>query len=85
MNRCCSNAINEIRSESVGLYQNDQMGFCLPGTSEDSIALHQCRQSHCRYHVYREGTNTGNTEGNTINAMHNMMHDHDMAICYGLS
>ena len=80
MNRCCPNAVKESRSERVGLYRNEQGGFCLPGTSEGNIALHQCHRTHRRNHVYREGTNTGNTEGNTINAMHNMMHAHDMAI-----
>ena len=58
----------------MGLYQNEQGGFCLPGTSEDSIALHRCHRTHRRNHVYREGASSGNTEGNTINAMHNMMH-----------
>ena len=67
----------------MGFYQNEQGGFCLPGTSEDNIALHRCHRSHRRYHVYREGTNTGITEGNVINAMLNMMHDHDMSICCG--
>ena len=46
-----------------------KMVGCLPGTSEDNIALHQCRRSHRRNHVYQEGTTSGNKEGNTINAM----------------
>jgi len=30
MNRCCPNAVKESRSETVGLYQNEQGGFaCL--------------------------------------------------------
>ena len=65
----------------MGLYRNEQGGFCLPDTSEDSIVLHRCHRSRRRNHGYREGAITGNREGNTINAMHNMMHDHDMAIC----
>ena len=32
----------------MGSYQNEQRGFCLPGTSEDSIALHQCHRTHRR-------------------------------------
>ena len=30
LNRCCPNAVNESRSERVGLYRNEQGGFaCL--------------------------------------------------------
>ena len=79
MNRCCPNAVKESRSERVGLYRNEQGGFACLALLKITLSLHQCQRSHHRYHVYREGTNTGNTEGNTINAMHNMMHDHDMA------
>ena len=61
----------------MGLYRNDQWVACL-ALLKITLSLHQCQRSHPRYHVYREGTDTGNTE-NTINAMHNMMHDHDMA------
>ena len=85
MNHCCPNAIKESRSERVGLYRNEQGVFCLPGTSVDSITLQRCHRSHRQNHVYREGTDTDKQEGNKINAMHNMMHDHDMAICYVLS
>ena len=77
--RCCPNAVKESRSERVGLYRNEQGGFACLALLKITLSLHQCQRSHPRYHVYREGTNTGNTEGNTINAMHNMMHDHDMA------
>ena len=35
---------------------------CLPGTSEDNIALHRCHRSHRRYNVYRGGTTPANTE-----------------------
>ena len=66
----------------MGLYQNEQGVFTCLALLKIALSLHQCQRSHHRYHVYREGTNTGNTEGNTINAMHNMMHDHDMAICW---
>ena len=37
VNCCCPNAMTESRSERVGLYRNEQGGFCLPGTSEDNI------------------------------------------------
>ena len=69
----------------MGLYRYDQMGGCLPGTSEDNIVLHRCHRTHRRNYIYREGTSTDKQRRNTINAMHNMMHDHDMAICCGLS
>ena len=68
------NAVKESRSERVGLYRNEQGGFACLALLKITLSLHQCQRSHHRYHVYREGTNTGNTEGNTINAMHNMMH-----------
>ena len=79
LNRSCPNAVKESRSERVGLYRNEQGGFACLALLKITLSLHQCQRSHPRYHVYREGTNTGNTEGNTINAMHNMMHDHDIA------
>ena len=78
-NRCCPNAVKESRSERVGLYRNEQGGFACLALLKITLSLHQCQRSHHRYHVYREGIITDNTEGNTINAMHNMMHDHDMA------
>ena len=80
MNRCCPNALKESMSERVGLYRNEQGGFACLALLKIVIALHRCHQTHRRNHVYREGTNTGNREGNTINAMHNMMHAHYMAI-----
>ena len=79
MNRCCPNAVKESKSERVGLYWNEQGVFACLALLKITLSLHQCQRSHHRYHVYREGTITGNIEGNTINAMHNMMHDHDMA------
>ena len=36
LKRCCLNAVNESRSENMGLYPYDQWG-CLPSTSEDNI------------------------------------------------
>ena len=69
MNRCCPNAVKESRSERVGLYRNEQGGFACLAPLKITLSLHQCQRSHHRYHVYREGTDTGNTEGNTINAM----------------
>ena len=79
MIRCCPNAIKESRSERVGLYRNEQGGFACLALLKIALSLHQCQRSHHRNHVYREGASSGNTEGNTINAMDNMMHDHDMA------
>ena len=67
------------------LYRNEQGGFCLPDTSEDSIALHRCHRSHRRTNVYREGTITGNRERTQSMQCNNMMHECDMAICCGLS
>ena len=58
----------------MGLYRNEQGGFACLALLKIALSLHQCQRPHHRYHVYREGTNTGNTEGNTINAMHSMMH-----------
>ena len=63
----------------MGLYRNAQAGFACLALLKISLGLHQCQRSQRRNHVYREGANTGNGEGNKINAMHNMMHDHDMA------
>ena len=65
----CPNAVEESRSERVGLYRNEQGGFACLALLKITLSLHQCQRSHHRYHVYREGTNTGNTEGNTINAI----------------
>ena len=63
----------------MGFYRNEQGGFACLALLKITLSLHQCQRSQRRNIVYREGTNTGNTEGNTINAMRNMMHDHDMA------
>ena len=62
ISRCCPNAVKESRSERVGLYRNEQGGFCLPGTSEDNIALHRCHRTHRRNLVYWEGTTPANRE-----------------------
>ena len=64
----------------MGMYRNEQGGSACLALLKIALSLHQCQRSHRRYRVYREGTNTGNTERNTINEMHNMMHAHDMAI-----
>ena len=58
----------------MGLYRNEQGGFACLALLKIALSLHQCQRSQRRNIVYREGTNTGNTEGHTINAMHNMMH-----------
>ena len=60
--RCCPNAVKESRSERVGLYQNEQGGFACLALLKITLSLHQCQRSHHRYRVYREGTNTDNTE-----------------------
>ena len=60
--------VKESRSERVGLYRNEQ-GVCLPGTSEDSIALHRCHRSHRRKHHLLRGGNYRQTRKNTINVM----------------
>ena len=65
-----------------GILSEWTRGFCLPGTSEDNIALHQCHRSHRRNHVYREGTTTGKQEETQSMQCNNMMHDNDMAICW---
>ena len=65
----------------MGLYQNDQMGFCLPGTSEDSIALHRSHRSHRRnMSIEREQPPTNKEETQSM-PCNNMMHECDMAIC----
>ena len=69
-----SYAVKESRSERVGLYRNEQGGFACLALLKITLSLHQCQRSHHRYNVYRGGTNTGKHRGNTINAMHNMMH-----------
>ena len=51
----------------------------MPGTSEDNIESSSVSTITSSVSRLSRGDNTGNTEGNTINAMHNMMHDHDMA------
>ena len=78
MNRCCPNAVKESRSERVGLYLNEQGGFCLPGTSEDNIESSSVSTITSSEPRLSRGDNTDKQGRNTINAMHNMMHDHDM-------
>ena len=74
LNRFCPNAVKESRSERVGLYRNEQGGFCLPGTSEDSIESSLVSTITTPEQRLPRGNNTGKQSRNTINAMHNMMH-----------
>ena len=82
MNRCCPNAVKESRSERVGLYRNEQGGFACLALLKIVLSLHQCRRSHRRYHVYREGTNTGNTEGKHDQRSAQYDACYDMATCW---
>ena len=66
------------------LYRNEQGGFACLALLKIVWLFIGVIELIVENHVYREGTTSGNKEGNTINAMHNMMHDHDMAICCGL-
>ena len=66
MNHCCPNALKESRSERVGLYRNEQGGFACLALLKITLGLHQCQRSHHRYLVYREGADTGNREGTTV-------------------
>ena len=83
MNRCCPNAVKESRSERVGLYRNEQGGFACLALLKMIYLFIGVIKLIVGTRLLR-GTNTGNIEGNTINVMHNMMHDHDMAMCCGL-
>ena len=58
----------------MGLYRNEQGGFCLPGTSEDSIESSLVSTITTPEQRLLRGDNTGKQRRNTINAMHNMMH-----------
>ena len=69
----------------MGLYRNEQGGFACLALLKIALSLHQCQRSHRQNHVYREGTNTGKQGRTQSMQMHNMMHDHDMTICCGLS
>ena len=69
----------------MGLYQNEQGGFaCLALLKILSFFI-----GVIEHVVGTTSTERGQTPAtekeHTINAMHNMMHDHDMAICCGLS
>ena len=76
MNHCCPNAVKESRSERVGLYRNEQGGFCLPGTSEDNIALRRCHRSHRRYTSIERGQIPANKkEHNQCNAKYDACYD----------
>ena len=44
-------------------------GVCLPGTSEDSIALHRCHRTHRQNIRLPRGNNNRQHRKNTINAM----------------
>ena len=50
----------------------------MPGTSEDSIESSSVSTITTSEQRLPKGDNTGKQRRNTINAMHNMMHDHDM-------
>ena len=65
----------------MGLYRNEQGGCACLALLKISLGLHQCQRSQHRYNVYREGTTSCKHKKNTINAMHNLMHHHDMSIC----
>ena len=80
MNWCCPNALKESRGERVGFYRNEQGGFALPGTSEDSIESSSVSTITTSEHRLPRVDKYRQTRKNTINAMHNMMHDHDMVI-----
>ena len=40
------------QEQESGIVSELTRGFCLPGTSEDDIALHRCHLTHRRDHVY---------------------------------
>ena len=69
MNRCCPNAAKESRSERVGLYRNEQGGFCLPGTSEDSIESSLVSTITTPEHRLPRGDKYRQQRGKPINAM----------------
>ena len=56
------NTVNESRRDNMGFCRYDQLGGCLPGTSEDNIALHRCQRSHRRYTSIERGQLPANTE-----------------------
>ena len=58
----------------MGLYRNEQGGFCLPGTSEDSIVLHRCHRIIVGTMFTERGQTPATEKEHTINAMHSMMH-----------
>ena len=62
MNRCCPNAVQESKSERVGLYWNEQGGFACLALLKITLSLHQCQRSHRWYNVYRGRTTPANTE-----------------------
>ena len=75
LKRCCLNAVNESRSESVGLYRNEQGGLLAwyinrGGTASQTGTLeHSPEQDLSR----RNGVDNQNTS-----ICNNMMHDHGM-------
>ena len=52
LKRCCLNAVNESRSEKMGLYRDDQWGVACLRLLKIVIALHRCHRSHRRDNVY---------------------------------
>ena len=63
----------------MGLYRNEQGGFACLALLKIALSLHQCQRSQRPNNVYRGEQIPATEKENTINAMHNMMHDHDMA------
>ena len=59
MSSCCPKCSKREQERESGIVWEWTRGFCLPGTSEDSIALHRCHRTHHRNVVYSEGTITG--------------------------
>ena len=62
----CSKREQERES---GILSEWTRGVCLPGTSEDNIALHRCHRTHRRNIRLPRGNNYRQQRGNTINAM----------------
>ena len=84
MNRCSPNAVKETRGERVGLYRNEQGGFACLALLKIVYLFIGVIDLIVRTTSIERGQTPANKK-NTINAMHNMMHDHDMAICCDLS
>src|SRR3954466_13443776 len=85
MNRCCPNAVKESRSERVGLYRNEQGGFACLALLKILYLFIGLIELIVGSTSIERGQIPATDKENTINQMHNMMHDHDMSICCGLS